>query len=364
MKKVLFCLEMPSQSAYVGGIAVIIKQYLENRELFEKNNISVELFDETPHNSKWNVKKINNLLSLIGQIKGIKKRLQKDAPDLIHIHTAIGWTLLKDLVIIRSVRKAYRGKIVTSIHFAEQNKILMTVPILRKMELRIINSCIDKVVFLSQKTRDEFVETGLPFERTEVLYTFHNFEAEEPDSKKAQDSPLRLLFVGSIDKRKGILDLLNVLQETSDGSITLDICGRINDVSVEEEYTYRKQLLGDRVKEHGYVVGDEKRMVFQNADVLILPSYGEGMPIVIMEAMAASNAIISTTVGAIPEVVKSENGILIEPGDLAGLKQAIISLTEDKAWLKDIQVNNRIAGEKFGLKENISKLCDIYGEIL
>ena len=364
MKKVLICLEMPSQNAYVGGIAVIIKQYLENRELFEKNGISVELFDETPHNSKWKGRKIKNLLSLFGQIKGIKIHLKKNTPDLIHIHTAIGWTLLKDLLIIRSIRKSYKGKIVVSIHFAEQKKILISVPLLRKMELKIINSCIDKVIFLSQKTRDEFVKTGLSVGKTEVLYTFHNFEADEPDTIKEQDALLRLLFVGSIDKRKGILDLLKVLQEIDSQLITLDICGKINDVSVKDEYTYRTQLMGDRVIEHGYVVGTEKRKIFQNADALVLPSYGEGMPIVIMEAMAASNAIISTTVGAIPEVVKPENGVLIEPGDLAGLKKAIISLAEDKALLKDFQDQNRIAGKMFGLKENIKKLCNIYGEVL
>ena len=57
---------------------------------------------------------------------------------------------------------------------------------------------------------------------------------------------------------------------------------------------------------------------------VVLPSYHEGLPMAILEGMAAGKAIISTTVGAIPEVVTGENGALVEPGDVIALAQALL----------------------------------------
>ena len=72
-----------------------------------------------------------------------------------------------------------------------------------------------------------------------------------------------------------------------------------------------------------------KVAVFNNADVFILPSYNEGLPISILEAMSYGKAIISTSVGGIPEIVKqNENGLLIEPGNLEQIEQSINNLLE------------------------------------
>lgn len=61
------------------------------------------------------------------------------------------------------------------------------------------------------------------------------------------------------------------------------------------------------------------------ADIYILPSYNEGLPIAILEAMSYTHPIISTPVGGIPEVVKDhQNGILVEPGNLEQIKEALL----------------------------------------
>lgn len=58
--------------------------------------------------------------------------------------------------------------------------------------------------------------------------------------------------------------------------------------------------------------------MLKKSATLVLPSYHEGLPMSVLEGMASGKAIISTTVGAIPEVIKEQNGILVQPGDVHG----------------------------------------------
>ena len=73
------------------------------------------------------------------------------------------------------------------------------------------------------------------------------------------------------------------------------------------------------------------------ADAFILPSYNEGLPISVLEAMSYSLPVISTTVGGIPEILKNgENGFIMEPGDKDAIYHAVVSLMEDKSLCKDM----------------------------
>ena len=194
-----------------------------------------------------------------------------------------------------------------------------------------------------------------------MVYTFHGFEKTQ---LKKKDSIVKLLFVGSIDRRKGIIDLLDVLIELKDElSFELYICGKITEDSIRDDYRMRIKKLQGRVIEFGYVSGYKKQKIFEESDILVLPSYGEGMPIVIMEAIATGNAIISTDVGAIPEIVSDDNGILHRPGDLDELKRALCKLVEDVDYLEKIKTNNFYQREKYSLIHNITEICNIYDKL-
>lgn len=323
------------------------------------------MFDESTVNlaSDLHISKIINIINAFRQRSSLVTYVKRNPDVMIHVHTSIGWTLLKDLFIISKIRKNTKSKIILSIHFAELNKIVSSVAAIRKYELNVLKKCVDEVIFLSRKTQEEFVAEGVDPHKTSVLYTFHDFETNmEKDTKTIIGSPVKLLFVGSIDKRKGILDLLEVIGRISDQNISLDICGIINDESIRAEYENKVKSLANIVVEHGYVNGTEKREIFSDSDILILPSYGEGMPIVIMEGMASGNAIISTKVGSIPEIVSAENGILIDPGDRVALENAIMSFLNNDSYLKETKLNNIRKGMSFGLVSNIESLCSIYNK--
>lgn len=364
MKKCVFCVGQAKGDSYKGGVITIVEQYLNSLDVFGENDYSTSLLN--PYvgmkiSQKIKNSKLKNLLGAFEQKKFVFADIKNKNVSVLHMHTSIKWTLLKDMFIARSVRKVFKGKMVLSIHFAEMKKILYKNKILAKYQLDTMKKCFDKIIFLSKETQKEFVAAGVEESKTEVLYTFHNFDYDAPIIKDDKE-PLQLLFVGSIDKRKGILDLLNVLKNIDKNAFKLHICGQLTDNTIKEEYETLLKELDDSAIFHGYVSGDKKEEIFKNADVLVLPSYGEGMPIVIMEALAAGCAVISTTVGAIPEIILEKNGRLINPGDRAALETAIIAYVKDRATLNNVKITNYEYGKKFNLENNIVSLCEIYNK--
>jgi glycosyltransferase involved in cell wall biosynthesis len=85
--------------------------------------------------------------------------------------------------------------------------------------------------------------------------------------------------------------------------------------------------LTEWVKLIGPVAGEQKAALFRHADGFVLPSYGEGLPISMLEAMSYGLPVVATRVGGIPEVLRDgEAGILVQPGDVEGLCAALNSL--------------------------------------
>lgn len=363
MRKIVFCFSMPHNGGYFGGIANIINQYMMSREIFFENDFDVELFDYYDEKvAAIKNSKERNIVYGIKQRKALVKALGKDFSDIVHIHTSRKWLLLKDLLLCKYLKKNTKALTVITIHFADIDKILYSNSVLRRIQMNLMNSFVDKIILLSQNTKKEFVEAGIEQNKLEVLYTFHSFN----NTKTSEVSvPVNLLFVGSLDKRKGIIDLLKALKcLKNEYSFILHICGQLTDPEIKDEFNNLLNDLGNSVVNHGYVSGIEKQSIYELADVLVLPSYGEGMPIVIMEALATGCAIVCTNVGAIPEIVKTENGLLFAPGDIDALTDSIRLYIDNKECLEEVKKRNSLLGETFGLKQNIVNLCDIYrGEI-
>jgi glycosyltransferase involved in cell wall biosynthesis len=116
-----------------------------------------------------------------------------------------------------------------------------------------------------------------------------------------------------------------------------------------------------RVKVVGWVNADQKKHLLSEAAFLTLPSYNEGLPMAILEAMSWGLPVIATNVGGIPEVIDhGQNGLLIEPG-------AIQALTEGLEFLIRDQVNRQSMGHRarqrvmpFGMQGYVHHLSGIY----
>lgn len=136
-----------------------------------------------------------------------------------------------------------------------------------------------------------------------------------------------MIFVGGLDPfRKGIYDILKALPMVI--GACKNICFTFGGDNVRDALDNSLDSLFTRwVSFRGWVSEAEKVALYRAADLLLLPSYEEGLPYVIVEAMAARLPIISTPVGAIPEVIEEGiNGFLINPGDYQALARRIVRL--------------------------------------
>jgi glycosyltransferase involved in cell wall biosynthesis len=87
---------------------------------------------------------------------------------------------------------------------------------------------------------------------------------------------------------------------------------------------------------------DDMQQVYSSIDVLAMPSITEGLPLTLLEAMAAGVPVIASRVGEIPSVLSNGNGILIDVGDSASLAEGIVRLLDDQVFSNDISASARV----------------------
>jgi colanic acid/amylovoran biosynthesis glycosyltransferase len=145
----------------------------------------------------------------------------------------------------------------------------------------------------------------------------------------------RLLFVGRLVAAKGLPILLETLTQLED--TVLQVVGDGPDRRMLEDIA-RSLGLADRVSFLGYQSQTQVRELLKQTDVFALSSFAEGVPVVLMEAMAAGIPVVATRIAGIPELIHhEESGLLVSPGDAAGIASAIRQL------LGDPELRNRYA---------------------
>ncbi|MDA3918438.1 MAG: glycosyltransferase family 4 protein [Deltaproteobacteria bacterium] len=145
--------------------------------------------------------------------------------------------------------------------------------------------------------------------------------------KKKSANKFRLITVSRLINRKGIDHVLAALAALKDKDIELLIVGIGN-----YENTLKKMCselkLNDCVTFYGYCLREQLFKLYNKADVFILPSLAESFGLVFTEAMACGLPVIGGRTGGVPDLIKSENGILVEPGNIKEIKSAIVKMKQ------------------------------------
>lgn len=346
---------------YEGGICNIINDILDEKAMLGKYGIELIPFDTCRIKREGKTAKLSfeNVANMLKLFTALPREIRKHCPEALYFHTSRGYAFFKDLIAIKIAHCLVRNKpkTILHIHFADYDKIMPPNDVIRKHIINTMNRYLDEVVFLSRATEKEFIDNGL-IVKTKVLYNYGNLEYNETPHKDKTEA-LNLLFVGSIDKRKGLDDLVSVLQNAPLNAV-LHICGGGNQEAVDKVKDLEREM-PDRIVFHGFVSGQTKQTLFNEADILVLPSYGEGLPIVIMEALQTRCAIVSTNVGAIPEIVTQDNGILIDPGDQNALYTALNTYDQDREFLERTKSLNLLESEKYSKEFFIQEFCKVCG---
>lgn len=270
------------------------------------------------------------ITKLVVFIKSFIKLLYKLSTDknvkILHAHTAAGTDFRRTAIIV-NIAKHNGLKVALHSHASSFKDFYMDSNEKKKRWIREVLNKADILIVLSESWKAYFIGIGIPKEKIVIL---HNITAYPQVIEKKEDSKVRLLFMGEIGPRKGVFDLLTAIRNHKDeleGEIEVRIGGNKNEVQLLtaiKDYNIEKF-----VHFEGFVSGEKKIELLNWANVYVLPSFNEGLPISILEAMSYKMPIISTPVGGIPEVVDDSNGILVEPGNSEQIYKAILTYVHD-----------------------------------
>ena len=247
---------------------------------------------------------------------------------IVHVQGASNASFWRKRIFIY-IAKWFNKKVVYHMHGGGFGDFSREHP---KAVRRLLEKC-DVVIALSDYWKS-FFESELHFKNVVVVKNV----IAEPVIAPHKTSCFSLLFLGLLGKNKGIYDLLDCLNEhKSDFSGKLKLFVGGNGEISKVTQMISKYGLNDLVSFEGWVSGDKKTDLLNKVDAYILPSYHEGLPISILEAMSYSLPVISTNVGGIPEILKNgENGFLIQAGDKVGMYHAIRTLATDEKLRVDM----------------------------
>jgi len=185
-----------------------------------------------------------------------------------------------------------------------------------------------------------------------------------PVGAPAADGPREPCFVymGRITQGKGVYDLLEAIRlvAATQPEARLVIAGTGESARVLARA--RELGIDGRVELAGWVEGAGKQALLARARALVLPSYAEGLPMVILEAMALSTPVIATPVGGVPDLIQDgHNGLLVAPGDSAGLAAAMCRLLTERGLAADMgAAGRRLVQGEFGMQGALSRLGLLY----
>jgi len=299
-----------------GGIAQYVTEQLSHLDEYQ-----TETHDISPPEGSGLVWMA---FTILHAIRGLITFATRERPDVVHVHSSYGLSFARASAYVISSRFVLRRPIVLHIHGSSFDDFVATDSRLVAWYQSAIFGLTCRVIVLSAYWQ-KVIAKRVDEERIRVLPNAINPDNYDPDTTL---SVPHIVVVSNLIERKGIPELIqafNHLQESERKQFQVTIAGRgpLSDEVAEVANKF------DSIKYQGYVSEEEKRAILEEGTIYALPSHAEGLPIGILEGMAAGNAVVSTDVGSIPEVIGEKNGRIVSPGEVTELRQAITYLVQN-----------------------------------
>lgn len=300
----------------------------------------------------------------------VRSLIDEFKPDIIHAHAA---TVPGYLGLM--IKNKYNLPLVCSLRGCDINAY----PFYDKFSMYLTKKLIsgaDQLVSVSNALKDAASTLSKPKRKIKVIYNgcdVDTFVFREEDRSRIRkelgilENDKMIAFVGNISRDKGIFELMTALTRLNSKRdyVHLLIIGSgperraIQDIVDLYNIGGKVHIMGERLH-------SEIPKYLSAADIFALPSYTEGLPNVVLEAMSCSLPVIATRVGGIPEVVEEgKSGILIERKNVDALSKAIERLIEDESLAKKMGIHGRkIVENKFSWYRNADEVIQIYDAII
>jgi glycosyltransferase involved in cell wall biosynthesis len=259
-------------------------------------------------------------------------------PDVVYIPVAGTLSgVLRDLALA-AVARRMGALVIGHQHDGEIYDVLAR----RGLLGRIVSAGLaqfDSMLVLGEPWREMFSAFGIPCPVSVCPSTARREVFERAASftrVQSNEPPARALFVGQVGRRKGVYDLVRAMKRLRDENLAIELT--VVGPAEQEGHLEAVRVLcaeleiGWAVSLTGVLTGEALYEQFRSHDLFVLPSYIEGIPVVLFEAGAFELPVVTTPVGAITSLMRNgENGFLVSPGDIDGLAAALRRLATDPA---------------------------------
>lgn len=338
------------------------------------NHISLQFIDTSSRRrpgAKTGSWSFSNLVSAIGDCFRFTKAVVVHRPEICHIATAFGLSFVKHSVCV-AISRLLGSKILLhphcSFYFLYERQGKGWQWFVRK----VVGLCHGVVILSSEwnKLKEVVPDCQLYFLPNAINIADYVDAGREKAESKSDKHCLHVLYLGHIGKEKGSFDLLSaaktVLKLKYD--VVFEFVGQEQAVGEINQLTAQIVDAGleQNIRIKPAVAGAEKIKLFRSADIFVYPSYHEGMPMAVIEALACGLPIIATRVGGIPDLVfPGVNGLLVSAGQPDHLANAIQQLVVNSQMRHSMQAGSfRLALENFDIEKLVLRLLNIYRTVL
>jgi glycosyltransferase involved in cell wall biosynthesis len=203
----------------------------------------------------------------------------------------------------------------------------------RFLIIKFFNSA-DVVFVLSEEFKSKLIELGVNKLKINVTTTFfYKHDIKTLPNQTAKTDVVKFVYLGRVSKIKGMDELISAFNIVKNRTYNFT-CNIIGHGDKPKTLEYYKDLviennLDDKIIFLGRKTGEEKFKLLSNADIYVFPSYMEGCPTSVIEALASGLFVISTDVGALNDIINEDNGVTVKPKQIDTLANAILLSMEN-----------------------------------
>lgn len=314
--------------------------------------------------TSFNLPKCRNILLILFSYRYLYKLVAKEKYDLIHSYLTFPSGFLSLLAAKKFQIPFIITEVVSSFNIFFKNNIILFSTV-----KKILNAC-EELITVSDDLGKQIIENNIFPKKMKTLYTIADgnifYCKKLPEKDKHEIS---FLFTGFMHKteRKGIhliIEAVKLLDEdrssiynykfilVGDGDMRIQYENRIKKYNISKYF----QFLGNKSLK-------EIANLMQQADIFILPSLHEGTPCVIVEALSCGMPVLASSVGGIPEIVKENCGVLVQPNSINDLKDKILYMLENYNDFNSNEISE-YAHKLFNYKAFSSKMIKEYKDII
>lgn len=278
--------------------------------------------------------------------------------DLVHIHMSEPVSAFRKLIFLWFA-KLFGKKVIVHFHsFSAETTIRGQYPWLYKYLFTRANL----VLVLSEYWKKELINTFQIDGRIETLYN----PCSDPIMGHQYSKKKNILYAGTLNKRKGYLDLINAFSQIAYKYPEWKLIFAGNGDLDKGKDLVRNLSFSNQVEFLGWVNGIEKDKVFQEATIFCLPSYAEGFPMAVLDAWSYELPVITTPVGGLPDILENKkNALVFSPGDRDALAVHLDNLISNDDLRNTIKIESKYLSKNvFNKNEINNQLKKLYTRVL